>query len=212
MMDENNSEQGESQNTGSETFEETDPSFVDGQKKSANAGTLGIVGLLAIGGAAFYFFFIKNGPAPAMADDTSSAIINDFLHGSSGNSKLMEQTLHDTEKVVKEFQTHAHKNQIPVEELTTNPFRLKSAKPKTDDVAVAVPSHIREDEERERITTEANGLELGSIVRGGRSACLVNNTLYHQGEQIGNFTVVEIRAKSVVVRQGKYSFELTMKK
>ena len=212
MMDENNSEQGESQNAGSETFEETDPSFVDGQKKSANAGTLGIVGLLAIGGAAFYFFFITNGPAPAMADDTSSAIINDFLHGSSGNSKLMEQTLHDTEKVVKEFQTHAHKNQIPVEELTTNPFRLKSAKPKTDDVAVAVPSHIREDEERERITTEANGLELGSIVRGGRSACLVNNTLYHQGEQIGNFTVVEIRAKSVVVRQGKYSFELTMKK
>jgi len=212
MMDENNSEQGESQNAGSETFEETDPSFVDGQKKSANAGTLGIVGLLAIGGAAFYFFFITNGPAPAMADDTSSAIINDFLHGSSGNSKLMEQTLHDTEKVVKEFQTHAHKNHIPVEELTTNPFRLKSAKPKTDDVAVAVPSHIREDEERERITTEANGLELGSIVRGGRSACLVNNTLYHQGEQIGNFTVVEIRAKSVVVRQGKYSFELTMKK
>ena len=43
------------------------------------------------------------------------------------------------------------------------------------------------------ITTEANGLELGSIVRGGRSACLVNNTLYHQGDQIGNFMVVEIR-------------------
>lgn len=60
--------------------------------------------------------------------------------------------------------------------------------------------------------TEANALELGSIVRGGRSACLVNNTLYHQGDQIGNFTVVEIKPKSVVVRQGKYSFELTMKK
>ena len=54
------------------------------------------------------------------------------------NRKLMEQTLHDTEKVVKEFQAHAHKNQIPVEDLTTNPFRLKAPKPQTEDVAVAL--------------------------------------------------------------------------
>jgi hypothetical protein len=36
--------------------------------------------------------------------------------------------------------------------------------------------------------------------------------MYHAGEQIGGFTVVEIRPRSVVVRQGTYRFELTMKR
>jgi len=211
--DELNGEETETQDS-TENYEESDASFVTGEKKSSNAGILGVVGLLALLGAGVYFFFLKNGPqsaTAATADQASaSATINEFLHN-SGNAKLMEQTLHNTEKVVQEFQTHAHKTQVPVEELSTNPFRMKLPKPDAD-IADVVPSKIREDEERKRIITEANALELQSVVRGGHSACLVNNSLYHEGETIGSFTIEEIRPKSVIVKQGKLKFELTMKK
>jgi hypothetical protein len=215
MRDEElNSDESEAQDSG-ENFEESDASFVTGERKASNASTFGVLGLVVLVGAGLYFFYLKNGPqnaAAATIDQTAaSATINEFLHGNGGNAKLMEQTLHNTEKVVQEFQSHSKKNQIPLEELQTNPFRLKVPKPEVQE-SEAVPSKIRADEERQRIVTEANALELQSVVRGGRSACLVNNLMYHEGEQVGSFTIDEIRPKSVIVRQGKFRFELTMKK
>ena len=195
-----------------ESYEQSDGAFVDGQKPKSNVGALATLGAVVILGAGA-FLYMKKGPQQAAADtvdQSASATINEFLHGNGGN--MMEQTLKDTEKVVQEFKTHAQKPQVPLSELLTNPFRLKEAKPQTSSVAEVVPSRIREDEERQRISTEANALELQSVLRGGRSACLLNNALYHEGEQIGNFTIDEIRPKSIVVHQGKYRFELTMKK
>jgi hypothetical protein len=197
-----------------ESFEQSDGAFVDGQKPKSNVSALAILGAVVILGAGA-FLYMKKGPQQASADtvdQSASATINEFLHGNGGNAKMMEQTLKDTEKVVQEFQSHAQKPQVPLSELLTNPFRLKEAKPQTTDVTEAVPSRIREDEERQRIASEANALELQSVLRGGRSACLLNNALYHEGEQIGNFTVDEIRPKSIIVHQGKYRFELMMKK
>ena len=49
-------------------------------------------------------------------------------------------------------------------------------------------------------------------MRGSNSAVMVNNVMYHIGEKIGDFTVEEIRARSVVVSQKGYKFELTMKR
>src|SRR4051812_49277705 len=83
-----------------ESFDETDPSFVAGGKKS-NAGAMGALGLVMVIGAGVYFFYLKKGPATAAASDqsaTASATISEFLHGNGGNAKLMEQTLRNTQK------------------------------------------------------------------------------------------------------------------
>jgi hypothetical protein len=54
-------------------------------------------------------------------------------------------------------------------------------------------------------------LHLQSIVRGGKyRACMINNTLYQQGQQIGIFTVAQVDAGTVVLESGKYRFELKM--
>jgi hypothetical protein len=212
MQDELNNEQ-QNIESSEESFESSDGAFVDGQKPKSNMGMLATLGAVAILGAGA-FMYMKRGPQQAAADtidQSASATINEFLHG-TGGSAMMEQTIRDTEKVVQEFKEHSHKAQVPTGELITNPFRLKEPKPQTTDVAEVVPSRIREDEERQRISTEANALELQSILRGGRSACLLNNALYHEGDQIGSFTIDEIRPKSIIVHQGKYRFELTMKK
>ena len=212
MQEEFNNEQQSTENS-EETFDSSDGAFVDGQKPKSNIGMLATLGAVAILGAGA-FLYMKKGPQQAAADtvdQSASATINEFLHGSTG-SQMMAQTIKDTEKVVQEFKEHSHKAQVPTAELITNPFRLQEPKPQTTDVAEVVPSRIREDEERQRISTEANALELQSILRGGRSACLLNNALYHEGEQINGFTIDEIRPKSIIVHQGKYRFELTMKK
>jgi len=213
MQDEFNNGQQNSEGS-EETFESSDGAFVDGQKPKSNVGMLATLGAVAILGAGA-FMYLKKGPQQAAADtvdQAASATINDFLHGNGGSAKMMEQTIRETEKIVQEFKLHSHKEQIPAAQLLTNPFRLQEPKPQTTDVTEVVPSRIREDEERQRISTEANALELQSILRGGRSACLLNNALYHEGDQIGSFTIDEIRPKSIIVHQGKYRFELTMKK
>jgi hypothetical protein len=37
---------------------------------------------------------------------------------------------------------------------------------------------------------------------------MIDDRLYHAGEQIGHFTIEQIDAESVVVRNGGYRFEL----
>ena len=66
--------------------------------------------------------------------------------------------------------------------------------------------------ERSRISHEAAALELQSVMHGTHSACMVNNSMYHVGDSIGSFQVQEIRTRSVIVQQGPYRFELTMKR
>ena len=54
-------------------------------------------------------------------------------------------------------------------------------------------------------------LHLQSIVRGGKyHACMINNTLYQEGQQVGMFTVQQVGAATVVLECGKYRFELKM--
>jgi hypothetical protein len=54
-------------------------------------------------------------------------------------------------------------------------------------------------------------LHLQSIVRGGKyRACMINNTLYQEGQQVGMFTVQQVSTGTVVLECGKYRFELKM--
>ena len=200
--------------------DELDPTFVS-QKKPMNRGAVGLLGLVLACGAGIYFLYLKNGPQSASAASPEQAAatstVDEFLHGNGGSTRLMEQTLRETEKVVKEFQAYSAAEQVPLELLHTNPFRQHEAKPKAsqdegDQVANALAAARAAAVERDRVMKEAQALELQTLLRGARSACLINNALYHEGEQVGSFMVEEIRSQTVIVRQGKYRFELTMKR
>jgi hypothetical protein len=201
----------------SENLEDLNPSFVSGRREP-NKGALGFLGLLLICGTAFYFFYLRNGPASVSAatqvQKAASSTIDEFLHGNGGNAHLMAQTLRDSQKVVSEFQASSRKFQIPLGELATNPFRLHApeAKARQNDDESAARSREQMLADKARIQREAGALELQSVLRGGYSACMINNNLCRLGDQVGNFTVDEIRARTVIVHQGPYRFELAMKK
>ena len=57
------------------------------------------------------------------------------------------------------------------------------------------------------------GLQLQTVMSGEvRKACMINNTLYQEGQQVEGFTIEKISPGGVVVKNGPYRFELKMQK
>ena len=181
-----------------------------GAKKPTRNNALILGGLAAVGAAVVWFMFFRGAPQSAQAAGTpgdSSSQIQQFLD--SGNINLMKQTLKETEKIVQKFRAYPGKTQVPLASLRSNPFRELA--PKADGGPVSHKSDEDEAAEHAKIVTAVADLHLQSIVRGSKyRGCMINNTLYQQGQQIGVFTVAEVAAGTVVLECGKYRFELKM--
>src|SRR2546426_863445 len=50
------------------------------------------------------------------------------------------------------------------------------------------------------------------VIRANRKACMINNTMYQEGESVESFTIEKISPSAVIVRSGVYRFELKMAK
>ena len=56
-------------------------------------------------------------------------------------------------------------------------------------------------------------LHIQSIIRGTKyKACMINNTLYQEGQQVGILKIEQINNGAVIVSSGKYRFEVKMQK
>jgi hypothetical protein len=128
---------------------------------------------------------------------------------------MMHSMLKDTEKVVKQFLDYPSLTQIPLSSLHTNPFRFaadgEKAAAQTEDA-----QKKKREEEKQAAIKACDGLKLQSIISGSRKACMVNNTLYQEGqvvEQSGiEFTIDKIEPARVIVKAGTYRFELKAKR
>lgn len=177
------------------------------KKPSTNVMLLG--GLAVVAAGVIWFMFFRGSPSAAQASIPADGgtDIKQFLD--SGNINLMKQTLKDTEKVVQQFRTYPAQTQIPLASLKSNPFRELA--PKTDGTPVARNTDDDEAKEHVKVVTAVAELHLQSIVRGGKyRACMINNTLYKEGQTVGMFTVQQVAAGTVVLECGKYRFELKM--
>jgi hypothetical protein len=194
-------------------------SFVTGAepKKPINRTLLGIVGALAIGGGALYFFHMRQGPSAASASTTVMSTadakkrISQFLDGGNGNVKVMEQMLHNTEKVVQQFAKYPSVTQVPLGDLKTNPFRTNSTTAKNDANDPDLKKKL--EAQRQAVLKNVQNLQLQSVMKGEqRSTCMINNTLYREGQTVEDFFIEKINPNSVVVRSNDYRFELKMQK
>jgi hypothetical protein len=190
---------------------------VEQKKKSVGAGTIAMGGVLLACGAAMAFMGMRSGPSAADAATPESAgankTISQFLSDDKDNVKKMRDLLTSTEKAVQQFVTYPGKTQVPVKNLRGNPFRLRAAKPvtaKADDDAATARKRL----EDRRLAAQAGvrKLNLQSIVHGKTKACMVNNTLYTEGQKVEGFTVEKIEPQRVVVRSDVFRFELKMKR
>jgi len=188
-------------------------------KKNNNLVVFGLI-IAALGGG--YLLFKRGGPdaatAAAPAQDQTNKAVSSFLDGGGRNVELMQRMLRDTEKVVKQFLNYPSMKQVPLAELQTNPFRSRAAAKADGDGKAALneseaAARKRREEERQAILKAVEGLNLQSVIHSGsRKACMVNNTLYAEGQQVDGFVIEKINPGSVVVKSGTYRFELKMQR
>jgi hypothetical protein len=172
--------------------------------------------LLAVAGGGMFFMYKRQGPASAQAASTPEAAkaaetIKTFLNNGPSGIKAMQDMLKDTEKVVKQFLEYPSVTQIPLSDLHTNPFRLhvKGDNPDAD----AESEKKKKEADKQEALKASQQLQLQSIVHSGsRKACMINNTLYLEGQQIDSFLIEKIEASRVIVKTGTYRFELKMQR
>jgi uncharacterized protein HemX len=195
---------------------EVDPAFTSGEgPRQINRTSMVLLLVAALGGAGLYFMHMRTGPktasAAAIESQQAGQAITQFLSGGQSNIKAMEDLLKNTEKVVQKFLTYPSVTQVPLTELQTNPFRMTMAK--KDGPPSDAQDKKRKEEERQAALKGVQTLQLQSvIVSGDRKACMINNTMYRESQQVNGFTVESIKTGAVVVRSGSYRFELKMQK
>lgn len=172
-----------------------------------------LLGGLAIAVAVVVYFVYKPAPkgasASVKASNSASAAINEFLATGDERVRKMQAMVKDTEKVVQQFLTYPSVAQVPLSGLHTNPFKrsITVASPPPDEST----ARKRREEERQQVLQAVQGLQLQSIIHSeSRRACLINNTLYREGQLVENFSIERIEPKAVIVRNGVYRFELKM--
>ncbi len=185
------------------------------EKKSAVSGTtLMMIGVSAIGALGVWLMVhrISSASAGTINTETKQAqqTISNFLGGGSASIKSMETMLRNTQKVVQQFLNYPSMTQVPLADLRTNPFRLKAPSPVP---ASDAAEKRKREEERVKMLKAVQGLQLQSIMYSdARKACMIDNVMYREGQQVEEFTVEKITQSSVVVRGGAYRFELKMQK
>jgi hypothetical protein len=187
-----------------------------GAKKPNPMVVAGLV-LAVLGGG--YLWYTKMGPASAgaaevPAEDPASQTVSKFLDGGTANVQMMEKMLRDTEKVVQQFLNYPSMKQVPLGDLQTNPFRFRA--PKLDGQLpneTEAQAKKKREEERQAIVKAVGTLNLQSLIHSGnRRACMINNTMYTEGQTVESFVIEKINPDTVVVKSGVYRFELRMQK
>lgn len=189
------------------------------EKQPMSRSTLLMFGVLAIGAAGLFVMYKSSGPKPAAAAVTKETAeakktISSFLNGGDASFKTMEDRLKNTEKVVQQFAKYPSATQVPLSELSTNPFRQHApqTKQQNTDLSEAAEKKKR-DEERLAIKKAAESLQVQSIMFSeSRRGCMINNRIFAEGQSFDDFTVEKISPTTVIVKNGPYRFELRMQR
>lgn len=186
------------------------------KKPPVSRGTLVMFGVIALAAAGVWVMYQRvGGPKNAVANVESikaKSTIENFLQGGGANIASMQSMLRDTEKVVQQFLAYPSMTQVPLSDLRTNPFRLRGVKVPDPNADSAVERRKRE-EQRVAMLKSVQSLQLQSIMYSDtRKACMINDKMFREGEQVDVFAIEKITPASVIVKSGVYRFELRMQR
>lgn len=186
--------------------------FVADEKSAKGAGSLILFALVLAAAGGTYFMYLKTGPKTAAASAETTAAnttIKQFLSNGPVSLKMMEEMRKNTEKVVERFSNYPSMTQVPLTDLKTNPFRMVAAVPTADLTEAA--ARRRHEQDRQAALEAVQSLTLQSVmVSSAQSACMINKTLYTEGQQVDIFTIEKIANNAVIVKANGFRFELKM--
>lgn len=193
---------------------ESDFSFVAEEKPARGSGSVILFALVLAAAGATYFMYWKAGPKSAVAATSAeskeaSTTIQQFLTDGHVSLKAMEEMRRNTEAVVERFTNYPSMTQVPLSALKANPFRMLPQVPAADVTEAA--ERRRREQLRETTVKAVQSLALQSVmISDARSACMINNTLYTEGQQVDIFVIEKVTKNAVVVQANRFRFELKM--
>ena len=194
-----------------------DTDLIATEKKPINRSAVTLFVIAAIGTAATYAMHLRAGPQAARGADPTMMVaettINDFMKGGKTNIVELNQMLDGTAKAVEQFRDYTNVAQVPIGELKVNPFQSSALKPLAPVEDSAEVARKKKEEEHAAIVKAVQALQLQTIViRANHKTCIISNTMYQEGDALGDFKIDKINPNAVVVRNGAYKFELRMGK
>jgi hypothetical protein len=202
----------ESENTDAQ---DADSSAAAGAYRSRGHTALVLFGIFILAGAGFYMMYLRSGPARAkgavVGPTATETAVRQFLSEGERNKRAMWDKLLSTQSLINRCLHFYAVLQVPLNELRANPFHFaqmaQTAPPTADD------SRIRRAQMRADALKTVQGLRLQSVVlNANRRACMIDNSLCTEGQQIKGCTIEKIAAGSVIVRCATFRFELRMGK
>jgi len=183
-------------------------------KQTLSQGILYLLLLLAIGGGGTYLMYKRQGPAAASAASVETAAaqqtINNFLTTGPNGIKMMEEMLHNTQKIVQQF-WNIQRSAGPLEFSTHQPVPLRQSRAERK----GRRGCSEKEEGRRTHGRHARVAEPDPAIDHPQrrpQGLHDQHTLYLEGQQVDPFTIEKITPNSVVVKTGVYRFELRMQK
>ena len=110
--------------------------------------------------------------------------------------------------VMKQLRNYSSVSHVP---LSSNPFKMAAEAGHEPTPADDTREKKQREEEKAAIAKAVAGLQLQFVMHGDKNkSCMINNTLYREGQQIDSFTIEKISPNTVIVRNGIYRFQLSM--
>jgi hypothetical protein len=190
---------------------EIDAAFLAAPKKPVNKNAILLFTIIILGGTGMYAMWRHSGPSSAAAAaPVEDAQVGQFLSDGGRSVHQLVTLLDSTKRVVEQFNHFTDTPQVPLKELKYNPFRLAAATalPDTEE-----STRQKREAERQAALKAVQALSLQSIVCSPSSRqCMINNTLYAEGQEVNGFVIEKVTPTYVVVRIGAFKFELKMQK
>jgi hypothetical protein len=145
-------------------------------------------------------------PADLAQKNSAGRVISSFLHGEQDDVANISRTLDETDELLNKCTAPAAPMQVPLGQIRNDPFCFNSGAARGREDAGTMENN---DGDRVALLQALGKIQLQSICGSGdQLACMIDNHLYHEGEQVQCFTVERIGQTSVVIRSGGYRFEL----
>jgi hypothetical protein len=181
-------------------------------KLLANKGNLLLAGLFAGGIFLVYLLSLRGGPSTANAEQQQVELqVETALSQFSANGRKEESR--KAREVVGSFYREARQRQVPIKQLSGNPFVYKSPGPAEAAPVKAQPAQEETIAARNlgEALDAARQLVLQSVLTGEHgNTAMISNNLLTEGQTLGDWTVSKIEPRRVVLTFRGQEFVLRM--
>ena len=181
--------------------------------KLLNRGTMLVLAVVIIAAGALYGMRLSQNDAGTSEEVKSAEAKIDKL---MAKKVSVDAALGDTEVILTVLNDDRTRRQVPIEFTKQNPFLLLLEQAKADGPAKPVkpaedPEVVRRAELKQRLDAEFKKLTIQSVVPTGRTpVAIINNKILKVGQEIGSFTVKDIRNTTVVLEAEGQQYSLSL--